>query len=180
MKYKIGQIYYWRNTTNIFGKAISYYNFKEFPEHRKEWLPTHVGIIVGIEDNRILIAEASSKGYLVDDNWYDKKWIEDRILDGQCKIGEVNEPMINVYQNAKQYEGIGYGWLDIIMIGMSVITGFRIGLTGKNKIICSEADNYLIYDSTKTINIAAEWGISPDQVTPAYIYLSKQQHLVSE
>ena len=177
MEYKLGQIFFWRDTTSTFGKVIDAYNKKTFPEKANEWLPTHCGMFVGhkVEDIPYeLIAEATDKGFLVDNNWYETWWLNVKLQQKTIAVGQVNEPMKNVYENAKKYEGIGYGWLDIIMIGISMLTGYKLGLTGKNKIICSEGVNYVVYDSTKTINFAAEYGLPPDQISPAHIYLSKQ------
>lgn len=174
--YKQGQIYFWNDKgESLFGKAITYYNKRTFPNN--EWLPTHCGIITKIIDNEhILIHEAGPKGF--SSSTYPMAWLDEKIEQGYCQIGECNEKLVDVFENAEKYVGIGYGWLDILTIAFSLFTGFRLGLTGNNKIICSEAVNYVIYDSTKKVNFAAEYEISPDAVTPAHIYLSKQTKIL--
>jgi len=167
MEFKKGQIFFWRSSNTFFSLVIKLYNYKKFNDAD---LPTHVGIITKVEKTRVQIHEATNKGFVK--SWYDIKWLNGRIKADVVSIGECKEKLTYVEQNADKYLGIGYGWLDIITIGLSLLTKFKFGLTGKNKIICSEAVNYVIYDSTKKINIAAEYGISTDSVTPAHIYLS--------
>ena len=170
MKYKIGQIYFWRSTDDLFGKAINYFNNKSFPNN--EWLPTHVGIITDIRGQDVLIHEAGQNGFSSSLYWSTN--LDKAIEKGSCKIGECNEKLTDVFENAEKYVGIGYGWLDIISLAIQYFTGLDLFDTGKNKIICSEAVNYVIYDSTKKVNFAAEYGISPDEITPSHIFLSKQ------
>jgi hypothetical protein len=168
MEFKIGDIYFYKNTDNLFGKAIDLYNKKVF----KKSDATHVGIIADVSNTQVLIFESMPQGFV--QSWYDKSWLEAVLLEDTVHMGRVNGKMTDVLKNCKVYENIGYGWLDIVTIGIFYITGLRLSLTKKNKIICSEAVNYVIYDSTKSINFAAEYGISPDQVTPQHIFLSKQ------
>ncbi|MCF7861157.1 hypothetical protein K9M79_02840 [Candidatus Woesearchaeota archaeon] len=173
MKYKQSQIYFWRSSEDLFGKAITYYNNKTFPN--QEWLPTHVGIISQVDNTtkKVLIHEAGPNGFL--SSWYDFEWLENKIKEGYVKIGETKEPLNdNVFPACEKYKGIRYGWLDIIGIALNYLIGWKLlGITGKNAIICSEAVSRIIYDCSKKTNIADEYGIVYDAVTPAHIYLSK-------
>jgi hypothetical protein len=168
MEYKVGQIFFWNNSDSLFGKIITLYNNKVFG--RSDCV--HCGIISEVEKDRVLIHEAGDNGF--NSSWYKITWLDERIKDGKVKIKETIEPLTNVFNNCEKYVGIGYGWLDIITIAIGFLTGFKISLTDKNKIICSEAVSYVIYDSSKQVNIAAEYGLAPDQVTPMHIFLSQQ------
>ena len=168
MKFKTGQLFFWNGKGSFAAWFIRLYNFKTFGDRN---LPTHIGIITKVERTKVQIHEATNKGFVK--SWYDKDWLLGRIEAGVVEIGEVSEKMTDVEKHADAYLGIGYGWLDIFTLALSFLIGFKFGLTGKNKIICSEGVNYVIYDSTKKINFAAEYGVIPDSITPAHIYLSK-------
>jgi hypothetical protein len=174
MKYKIGQLYFVRDTSELFGKGINYFNQKKFPNNK--WLPTHVGIITDIRGTDLLIHEAGPNGFT--SSLYSMEGVDKQIETEYAKIGECNEKLQDVFVNAEHYLGIGYGWLDILDIAIHYYTGLDLFNTGKNKIICSEAVNYVIYDSTKKVNFAAEYLVSPDEVSPAHIFLSKQVRIL--
>ena len=170
MKYRKGQLYFIKNNS-FFGKGISYYNLRTFG--RSDC--THIGIITNVNslDNKVEIAEATSKGFIF--NEYDSRKLNRQILEGKVHIGEVNEELKNVREICKKYEGIRYGYLDILGIGLSGLIGWKVlGITGKNAIICSEAVSRVIYDCTKKIDFAKEYNIKFDAITPEHIYLSKQ------
>jgi len=174
MEYKIGQIYFWKDTDSLFGKLIDFYNIKTFGKSNT----THCGIIAEISADNVLIYEAGDKGF--EKSEYPKSWLDNKITSGNVMIGEVNEKMFNVKNNCEIYIGVKYSWIDIVMITLKLI-GLKIKLlTGKKEIICSEAVNYVVYDSTKKTNFAAEYGINPDAVTPQHIYQSKQITIVSK
>lgn len=171
LKLQEGDIFFWTDKGESFlGKAIQYFNNKAFPN--SEWLPTHCGIISYVAEDIVTIHEAGPNGFLSSD--YPIEWLEDRIEAGYCKIGRCIEPLNDVYENCEKYKGIKYGWLDLIGIALSYLIGWRvIGLTGKNALICSEAVSRILYDSTKEVNIAEEYDVVYDTVTPAQIFLSK-------
>lgn len=189
MKY-LNKIYFWNDKgESLFGKIINHYNETEFPkkgikyldENRniKYWLPTHVGHIVLEEEDRVLIAEAGPKGYLVQGNWYSKSWLDEKIKQGYVKLGETKEKLTNVYENALKYEGIKYSWINIIFHGINLylkmIGKKPINYTDGIKLLhCSEGESRLIYDSSKKTDFAREYNIPFDDISPAHIFLSKQ------
>lgn len=165
MKLKVGQIYFWNSNEGLFGKAITYFNKKVFGRSDA----THCGIIAQILDDDVLIYEAGNKGFLA--SWYSRDFLENN---KNVHIGEVKETMLFVKQNCDKYQGIRYGWLDILGIGLSYLFGWRVlGITGKNALICSEAVSRVIYDCTKQTNFSAEYGVKYDAVTPQHIFQSK-------
>lgn len=176
MIYRTGQIYFVKGD-GFLANVTTIYNKRTFPNN--DWLPTHVGIISKVDySNRLVtVHEATSKGFLP--NTYSFGWLDTNINEGKVKIGETYEKLKNVYSNAEQYEGIGYGYLDLVGIGISSLTGFKYGLTGKNKLICSEGVNYVIYDSSRFTNFSAEYGICPDQISPAHIFCSQQIRILT-
>ncbi len=168
MKFKVGQIYFLNITNSLFARLITLYNKKFFK--RSDCI--HVGIIAGIREDEVLIYEATEKGFV--SSWYPNYWLNARIKEGKVKIGECNEPMKDVYGNCETYKGIGYGWLDIIGLGLHYLFGYKIrGVSGTNALICSEAVTRVIYDSTKKVNFAKEFNIPYDAITPQHIFLSK-------
>lgn len=169
MKYKQGQIYFWNSTSDLFGKAIRLYNMKNFKESKT----SHCGIISEVTDKQVIIYEAGENGFLP--SRYDKSWLEQKIKEGVIHIGETKEELTDVLKNCKKYEGIRYGYLDIIGIGLNYLFGWKLlGITGKNAIICSEAVSRVIYDCSNKIDFAKEYKIKFDAVTPMHIYKSKQ------
>lgn len=175
MKYKVGQIYFWNSNEDLFGKAITYYNKKTFGKSDC----THVGIIsqVTADGKEVMIHEAGDKGFT--SSWYPVTWLDEKITTGNVHIGQTKEPLKNVFEACEKYLNIGYGWLDIFAIFISMFTGFKFGLTGTNKLICSEAVSRIIYDCTKTVNIAEEFNIPYDEVTPMHIFNSKYVEILS-
>ena len=169
IKYKVGQIFFWKGESGLFAKAINYFNMKKF----KQSDCTHCGIIAQVSDDRLLIYEATNKGFTA--SYYDIPWLNGRIEAGVVHIGECKEKLKNVIDNCEKYEGIKYGWLDIISIGLSFILGKKLmSVTGQNAIICSEAVCRVLYDCSKTIDFQAEYGIMFDYITPQHIFLSTQ------
>jgi hypothetical protein len=179
MKYKIGQLFFWYSKEGLFGKAIDYYNRREFGDSKS----THIGIISKVEGKKVFIHEATNKGFIK--NEYDADWLDGRIDAGIVHIGESKVDLINIEETCNKYNGIRYGWLDILGIGLSALLGWKVlGITGKNAIICSEAVARILYDcsdgklvlgySDKSDYDKAEYKIKFDAVSPMHIFLSKQ------
>jgi hypothetical protein len=167
MKYKTGQIFFWYSTSNLFGKAIDYFNQKEYGQSDT----THCGIVANVSD-KVIIYEASSKGFKSSE--YAISWLDEQVKKGIVHIGEVKQKMNDVEENCKKYQGIKYGWLDILGIAFFYLTGYKLSLTGKNSIICSEAVSRVVYDSTKSVDFQKEYNINYDLITPQQIFMSKQ------
>ena len=169
MKLQVGDLYFW-NGNNFYSNAIRIYNKRKF----KQSDVTHIGIISKVEKDRVLIHEAVNKGFI--SSWYDKKWLNES---ENVRIGRINQKMNNVFENCEKYKNIGYGWLDIFGLVLSGLFGYKLlGITGKNKLICSEAVSRIIYDSTKSVNFAKEYNIVYDGVTPQHIFMSKDVKII--
>lgn len=164
MEYKVGDLFFW-NGDGFYSNAIRIYNKRKF----KQSDVTHIGIISKVEKDKVLIHEAVNKGFI--SSWYNIKWLNES---DKVRIGRVNQKMNNVFENCEKYKDIGYGWLDIFGLVLSGLFGYKLlGITGKNKLICSEAVSRIVYDSTKSVNFAKEYNIVYDGVTPQHIFLSK-------
>jgi hypothetical protein len=173
MKFEVGQIYFWNSNESLFAKLITAFNMKFFKQSKC----IHVGIIAAITETEVLIYEALDK---FKSSWYSQDWIKERMDEGKVHIGQTKEALKDVYGACESYKGIGYGWLDIIGLGLSYLFGYRLkGITGKNALICSEAVSRVIYDTSKAINIAKEFGIEYDAVTPMHIFTSKQVKILN-
>jgi len=177
-KYKPGMIVFFFWNDRFYHKVIQYYNKKKFGEIG----PVHVGIISKVKQNEVEIYEAVDKGFIKSD--YEKWWLDERIKDGKVKIGECHTLLTNVEDNCKKYEGIRYGWTDILGIVLGYLINWRIiGITGHNALICSEAVVRILYDSSnKKIQIGyskkedkkkSEYPIKFDAITPMHLFKSK-------
>ena len=170
-KFKVGQVVLFNNTSSFFSKIITKYNLSNYGESKC----VHAGIIGNIIGNGFFIYEAKSlkdgfSGYV-----YVKKELEDKIKDGSIIIKESKVKLNNVLGNCKKYVGIGYGILDVLMIGLYWLTRIKISLTKAKKIICSEAVIRILFDSSqKKIDFEEEYDCSYDLIDPMKIYLSKQ------
>jgi len=184
MKYQAGNLFFWKGS-GLFSYAISVYNLKNF--HSSE--ATHIGIISQVEKDRVLIHEATNKGFV--SSWYEIWWLEAREKEGKVHIGKVKHVMKNVFENCEKYKGIRYGWLDIVGISMSLLFGWKvIGITGKNSVICSEAVTRIVYDSTDgkvafgynprqpKEKKTSEYPIVFDAVSPMHIFKSKSVEIL--
>jgi hypothetical protein len=168
MQIKVGDIYFINDKNSLFGRLITYYNNKIF----KQSDVTHCGIVTKVESDRILIHEA---GKIFNSSWYEDWWLEARINEGKVKFTRSKTKLNKVFETAESYNHIGYGWLDIIGIGLHALFDWKVlGITGKNKLICSEAVVRILYDcSDKEINFEDEYGIKFDAISPQHIWLSK-------
>jgi hypothetical protein len=174
MKYKIGQIYFIKSEEGLFSKATNYYNNKKFGQSDT----THCGIIADVyDDKKVLIFEATGDGFI--SSVYDTSWLNIMQENGRVHIGETKEKVKDVFENCMKYRNVKYGWLDIIGIGLSFLFGWKVlGITGKNKVMCSEAVCRVLYDCTKNIDFEKEYKIKFDAITPEHIFLSKQIKII--
>lgn len=168
MEFKNGQAVLF-NGDGFISSCIRFYNRINY--HERGW--THVGIITKVEDDRVLIHEALSEGFVC--KYYKKSLLEERISDGEIQIKTPRYKLKNVKKCADNYLGRPYGYLDIASIAISTILGFRfLKTTGAKQIICSEAVSRVYYDSTnKRMNISKEFYKSFDLITPTEIDMSK-------
>lgn len=172
-KYKLGDVVFFNWKSNFFTKGITFYNYANYECS----ICTHVGIITKIEKDKVLIHEASRKGFI--SGWYSKKWLEDNKGD-LIHIGRAKHRLRNVFEFAEKYIGKRYGYLDILAIIFSWILGWKVTkATGTKSIMCSEAVSRLLYDaSDKKINFEKEYNKCYDLITPMDIFFSKQIKLV--
>lgn len=174
MEFKTGQIVFFRSN-GLYGKIVSLYNRINYD------VPGfgHVGIITEVTEDKVLIHEAISKGFIA--GYYSKEYIQEKIDNDKITIGETKEELSYVLEHANNYLGRPYGWMDIVSISLAFFTGFRfLGITGAKKLICSEAVARILYDaSDKKINFESEYDKSFDTVTPMDIYLSNQVNTLS-
>ncbi len=170
-KFKVGQAVLFNDSSNFFSKIITKYNLSNYGKSKC----VHAGIIARVHPDKILIYEAKSfidgfEGY-----YYEIKELEEKIKEGSVIIKESKVKLNDVLGNCERYVGIKYGFLDILMIGFYWLTRFKISLTGRNRLICSEAVVRVLYDSSnKKIDFEKEFNKPYDLITPMDIYKSKQ------
>ena len=167
MKFKLGQIVFF-NWDNIGSRFIHMFNRMAYGSKGF----AHVGIITRIEKNRIQIHEAINKGTVR--SWYGNGFIEEKIKDNTIEIFDVKKKLVHVESCANQYLGRPYAWFDIVGIGISFLTGWRLSeITGAKHLICSEAVSRILYDASfKKINLSEEFGKPYDLITPMDLYCS--------
>ena len=171
MKFEVGQILNSKGR-GIFGRLIRWRNSFIYGR-RHNW--AHSAIISGVEKERILVYEAISKGFVA--TYYEEAWLRRKIDEGFFIVGETEIPLKDVKNNADNYLGRGYGFLDIVHITIFWIFGTKAKFlfTGAQNLICSEAVARIIYDaSEKEINFEKEFEIPYDLIEPMHLFLSKQ------
>ena len=135
---------------------------------------SHAAIIISEEDElgMVKVAEALGKGFVISD--YELWWLENQFKIGRIGLYRPNQPLKNIYENAKKYEGTGYGWLAIFYIGLSLIDKDAPLISdGAKHLICSEAVARILYDSSKSIDFEKEFGKPFDFITPDDLSKSK-------
>lgn len=164
MLLKVGQVLNSKGW-GIYGKLIRWRNKRKWGE--EGW--GHTSIIVEVQKNHVVIAEALYNGFKLVK--YEKYWLKQKIKEKFYVVGESRIYLRDVYATAEKYEGRGYGWFDILFI----LFGSRKGKTGANKLICSEAIARILYDCTKKrVDLEKEFGIDYDLIEPMHLWKSKQ------
>lgn len=168
MKFKTGDIVFFKGDA-IYSNLIKFHNYLKF----KELGYTHAGIIAKVNYDKVLIYESLSSGFVK--NYYEKWWLENKIISKELDIKSTNKKLTNVYKNAEKYLGRPYAWFDIFGIALSTLFNFRfLKITGANKLICSEAVSRILYDSSdKKINFEKEYNLPFDLISPMHLYKSK-------
>ena len=170
MKYQIGQILNFRYYDGIMQKLIVFGNLIRYGEKGA----THSALVYDVNDTDVIVAEALGNGFTISP--YEKWWVDARIEDGTIRVGKTIEPLTNIQENIKKYEGTPYGWLDLINCAWYILFGkaaFSFS-NGAKSLICSEAVARCLYDSSKTINFEKEFNKPYDCITPQDLAQSKQ------
>ena len=171
MEYKVGQCVFFNWTDNFCSKVITYYNNQKYGKS----LATHVGVILEVDGDDILIGESIDRGFAILP--YHSSFLDRHREMGDVIIGEPKEELdLDILiESAHKYEGTPYGWLDILCIGIHFYTGLSIDLTGAKRIICSEAVAKLYYDaSEKVIDFQLEYDKHISLIDPMNILDSNQ------
>lgn len=171
MELKVGQVINSKGLS-IYGILIGWRNRLIYGRGHN-W--THSAIITKVKEDKILIHEALSRGFVA--HWYDKIEIEKKIKKGFYVIGETKVKLKDVKKYAEKYRGIGYGFFDIAHIILYWIFGreAKFLFTGSQYLICSEAIARILYDaSDKKVDFEKEFGIPYDLIEPMHLWQSKQ------
>jgi len=173
IKYKVGDtvLFKWPGLFS-YSFVIGVHNYIHFHENKA----THAGIISRIDGDDVYIHEAIAKWDAKDyqEHKYSKFDLDSYIINNEVII---RRPYLNLkgYEKAcKGYEDNYYDWLSILLMP------FKISFNTPNLIFCSEVNGRIYYDlSNHKINIAEEFGISYEKLTPMHLYLTKQLYTVS-
>jgi hypothetical protein len=175
MKLQTGTILNCAYNEGLFMKLVSLGNRIHYGKSAK-W--THSAIVVSEldADNKVWVAEALGKGFTISE--YESWWIYNQVKLGRIAIGYPKKKIDKklVYDLAKKYEGIGYGWTDIFDIVLHILFGKKSFIIDSNakKLICSEAVCRILYDaSDKKLDFEKEFGIDYDLIMPQDIYNSE-------
>jgi hypothetical protein len=168
-EFKVGQVLNSQGQ-GVYGKLIGWRNALRYGR-KHNW--THSAIITEVAKDKVLVFEALSKGFV--SNYYEKKWLENKITEGFYVIGETKRPLKEVHKYANKYRGTGYGYLDIFHILLYWVFGSRSKILSTNAraLICSEAVARILYDaSDKEINFEKEFEIPYDLIEPMHLWHS--------
>lgn len=165
MDYKVGDVitFKWKGP---FNSLIGFWNYLKFKSNKA----THAGIITRIVGEKIWISEAiMSRGRDFKEYEYSEKWLDTFKSKGVVHQLRPNVKVTYVEVAAFRYEGSYYDWLSVFLMP------FKISVNSTKAVFCSEVVGRILYDaSDKKLNIAAEFGIDYEKVTPMHLYLSKQ------
>lgn len=168
-EYKVGDVVLFNWTGSIFMKLIGLYNKLSYGESKC----THAGIITMVNGDDILIGEAIDNSG-PQEYAYSRSWLHEKIVEGIVTIKRPKD-VSSVPENFSKYKNIGYGWLDILAVGIYLLSGKKLALTKARKVICSELVVRILYDSSnKKIDFEKEFNKPYDLITPMDIYLSEQ------
>lgn len=167
MKFKVGDNVLFNWNDSIYSWIISAYNYIHFRQSKC----THAGKISRIDGDTIYIHEAIAKKGKEDYKAYiySQRDLERYVSEGKAIIMRPNVAITDVEETCKSYEGFDYDWTSILLMP------FKLFISTPKKVFCSEANARIDYDCSKhKLNIAAEFGIDYEKVTPMHFYLSKQ------
>jgi len=126
-----------------------------------------VGIVTGIDEKHMVIAEAVSNGFV-----YNSYNTETKLQ--TIDVYRSKKKLNNVTEIVDKYIGKPYGWLQLVAIFVKKYFKLDINPDGNKHLICSEAVARVLYDaSKKKINFEEEYHKHYDLITPADISNSK-------
>lgn len=183
----------------FFRRIIQYANYLEGirlgltkEEAKKASRFSHVGKIVEITKNKVVVAEALFKGYCRYE--YDKEFFKQAMKDGKIEVKTNIKKMNSIDKEFfEKYQGRDYSVLDIVRSGISTI--FRLipfshklfmkmysyrylrvflDSASDNKVICTEINAIYDYNqSNGKIDYAEEFGLDRHLLMPIHLYISK-------
>jgi len=164
MELKEGDIVLFRKNKSFISKAIAMATGSSY---------THVGVIASINKNVVKIAEALDKGFVL--TKHTKHLFIDRVKNRELLILSSRKKLTDVKNHILKYLGKPYGFFDLFLILIYIITGKKLAKGTSNKLICSEAVAKVLYDSShKRLNLSKEFDKPYSYITPDDIFNSKQ------
>ena len=189
VKLKIGQIINFKpNYKHIYSYFIILNNLIKF----RRIGYSHSAIIkeVDIQKGICVVSEAVNRGFVSVDYGYCN--MLNKVFAGDVVLGRTKHNLFNVKETIEKYEGIKYGWFDIISIGIFTILNLLTRLITFNKYknvlkslysmmpdtkkgICSEIVAKVLYDSSnKQVDLSKEYDKIYSQIEPMDILNSNQ------
>ena len=164
MKYKIGQIVFFKWTDGLFMKAIYLYNKLKYGIGT----PTHIGIIIDVKKNGDPIIAEVLNSFVIRTHevWQLDEWLKN----GDIEIGECTKSLKGIDKCVADDLGKPYGYLDLLAIALTFLFKFKIvKATGATKVICSEAVARAIKECNG-LDISKDLDKSMDLITPIDLY----------
>jgi len=134
MNIDTGDLVFFRDTTSIYGKAITIYNHIKHPAAPKTQKNlTHVGIVTTVNQDTVRVAEAKASTQL-QTYTYNKNQLE---TDDSITVASVdaNVDAKTVKQYAERFEGRMYDYISIAALVLPFISFNR----NARELFCSEA-----------------------------------------
>lgn len=161
-----GNIVLFRKNDTFISKAIAAFTGSSY---------THVGIISTVKDDELIMAEALAEGFTL--SKYDLTMFKQKVDEGIFLVRsprkQLHKPRVK--ETILKYLGRPYGYLDILFIALSKLTGKRLLKGCADKLICSEAVARVLYESSnKRIDFEKEFNKPYSYVTPDDLFMSKQ------
>lgn len=154
----------------------------------RNWKWSHTAQIEQINESHIVVVEGMPAKAQRRKIYYEE--LDYLVHTEKCIIRRPNAMLILPANNLKKYVGLPYDWGGVWGTGWKAITGrdsilikiikkLRGDETGESTVICSELTGRNWYDSScKKIDVADEFNISFDCVTPLHIAITTQARTV--
>jgi len=166
---RTGDVVLFNHDHSFFSRQITKYNLREYGQSKC----THAGIVSRTEGEKVWIFEIVNYK-TADHQKYKREWLNKKAKDGKIIIKR-SRRLVGVFGRCNKYIGKSYSILDILSIYLYGMTGIKLSLTKKRRVICSELTARILYESSKKkVNFEPEFKKPYDLITPMDLYLSKQ------
>lgn len=164
VKMKEGDIVLLAKGDSLFDRLISHIT-------GSSWI--HAGLIFGVDENIIKIAEAATEGFSI--YHYDRFKFEQMIHERKMLILRPDLPLTNIRTHMLNLRGRPYAFTDLINVLVHIISGKKLFKESVQSLTCSEAVSYFLFlASDEQLDLSVEYDKSFGLITPEDLFRSQQ------